>query len=186
MSKGPEFAENNFQAGENAIPDPVIPENEKTVQDSEAFEKSDTELDKVAELNERYLRLYAEYDNYRKRTQKQRVDDLKFAGEEFLKGLLPVVDDFDRGIQASVKATDMKAINEGMQLVYSKLQAFLKQKSIEVMDVKGALFNADTMEAITKIPAESDAQKGMVVEEIEKGYTLNGKVIRFAKVIVAF
>jgi len=139
---------------------------------------------KIAELNDKYLRLYAEFDNFRKRSMRERIDYLKFAGEEVFKDILPVVDDFERGLKAAENLTDVKAVNEGVQLVYNKLQNILKQKGIEFMDTKGKDFDPETMEAITNIPAPTPDLKGKVVDEVEKGYLLNGKVIRFAKVVV--
>ncbi len=139
---------------------------------------------KIAELNDKYLRLYAEFDNFRKRSMKERVEYLKFAGEEAYKAFLPVVDDFERGLKASESATDLKAVHEGVQLIYTKLNSILKQKGIEPMDSKGKDFDPEIMEAITNIPAPTPELKGKVVDEVEKGYVFNGKVIRYAKVVV--
>lgn len=150
-------------------------------QAGEEFKKLEKE---IADLNDKYLRLYAEYDNYRKRTAKERIDLLSTAGEDALKAFLPVVDDFERGIKANETVTDVKPINEGIQLIFNKMQSILKQKGIEAMNCKGTEFNPETMEAITNIPAPSDDLKGKVVDEVEKGYLMNGKVIRFAKVVV--
>jgi molecular chaperone GrpE len=139
---------------------------------------------KIAELNDKYLRLYAEFDNFRKRTARERVEYLKYAGEEVFKEILPVVDDFERGLKAAENATDVAAVSEGVKLVYNKLTHILKLKGIETMDAKGKDFDPETMEAITNIPAPTPDLKGKVVDEVEKGYLLNGKVIRFAKVVV--
>jgi molecular chaperone GrpE len=139
---------------------------------------------KIAELNDKYLRLYAEFDNFRKRTMRERVEYLKYAGEEVFKEILPVVDDFERGLKAAESATDVAAVSEGVKLVYNKLTHILKLKGIEAMDAKGKDFDPETMEAITNIPAPTPDLKGKVVDEVEKGYLLNGKVIRFAKVVV--
>src|ERR1700758_3737153 len=139
---------------------------------------------KIAELNDKYLRLYAEFDNFRKRTMRERVEYLKYAGEEVYKEILPVVDDFERGLKAAENLTDVNAVNEGVKLVYNKLVHILKQKGIELMDCKGKDFDPETMEAITNIPAPTPELKGKVVDEVEKGYLLSGKVIRFAKVVV--
>lgn len=154
---------------------------------SEETQKTEGELSpeqRLAELNDKYIRLYAEFDNFRKRTAKERIDIFKYAGEEILKALLPVVDDFERGMKANENLDDIKAINEGVALIYHKFQLMLKQKGIEPMDAKGKEFDAETMEAITNIPAPSPDLKGKVVDEVEKGYLLNGKVIRYAKVVV--
>ena len=139
---------------------------------------------KLAEINDKYLRLYADFENFRKRTAKERIEFFKYAGEETLRDLLPVVDDFERGIKANESLADIKTVNEGVQLIFNKLQAAFKQKGIEAMDTKGKDFDAETMEAITNIAAPTPELKGKVIEEIEKGYLLNGKVIRYAKVVV--
>ena len=159
---------------------------EKVVANEQESPKAEepTPEKKIAELNDKYLRLYAEFDNFRKRSMRERVEYLKFAGEEVFKDILPVVDDFERGLKAAENLTDVKAVNEGVQLVYNKLQHILKQKGIEFMETKGKNFDSETMEAITNIPAPSPDLVGKVVDEVEKGYLLNGKVIRFAKVVV--
>lgn len=140
---------------------------------------------KVSELNDRYVRLYSEFDNYRKRTIKEKSDIIKTAGEDVFKTMLPVIDDFERAIKANESIDDVKAVKEGMQLIYHKFKVNVQQKGLMAMESIGQPFDADTMEAITHIPAENDEQKGKVVDEVEKGYKLGDKVIRFAKVIVA-
>jgi molecular chaperone GrpE len=138
----------------------------------------------IANLNDKYLRLYAEYDNFRKRSARERLDYMSTAGEDVLKTFLPVVDDFERGIKANETITEVKPINEGIQLIFNKLQNILKQKGIEAMQSIGTAFDPETMEAITNIPAPSPDLKGKVIDEVEKGYLMNGKVIRYAKVVV--
>jgi molecular chaperone GrpE len=139
---------------------------------------------KANELNDKYLRLYSEFDNYRRRTAKERVELIQTAGEDVFKSLLPVVDDFERAIKSNAETTDIKTITDGVNLIYNKLKNTLTQKGLEEMKSVGEAFNADVHEAITNIPAPSEDMKGKVVEELEKGYTLNGKIIRFAKVII--
>jgi molecular chaperone GrpE len=139
---------------------------------------------KFNELNDKYLRLYSEFDNFRKRTHKEKVEYLKSANEEVLKAILPVIDDFERAIKANENVEDVKAIKEGVNMMYHKLKNAAQQKGLAAFDCKGEVFNADLMEAITHIPAPSDDMKGKVVDEIEKGYKLGDKVIRFAKVVV--
>jgi molecular chaperone GrpE len=109
---------------------------------------------------------------------------IKTAGEDFFKAILPVIDDFERALKAADKTGDINTIAEGVQLIYSKLKSTLKQKGLEEMEASGKTFDADVMEAITSIPAPNDDLKGKVVDEIEKGYSLNGKVIRYAKVVI--
>jgi molecular chaperone GrpE len=148
-------------------------------------EKKDGDLSvKFNELNDKYLRLYSEFDNYRKRTHKEKVDYLKTANEEVLKAILPVIDDFERAIKANENVSDVDAVKAGLLMICNKLKNTAQQKGLTPFDSKGEVFNADLMEAITHIPAPSEDMKGKVVDEIEKGYKLGDKVIRFAKVVV--
>ena len=140
-------------------------------------------LDNAA-LNDKYLRLFAEFDNFKRRTQKERVELLQTAGKDVIVSMLPVLDDFDRANKATENATDIAAIREGVQLVHSKLKNILVQKGLKEMECINTPFDTDNHEAITKIPAPTDDLKGKVIDELEKGYTLNDKVIRFAKVVV--
>jgi molecular chaperone GrpE len=135
-------------------------------------------------LNDKYLRLFAEFDNYKRRTQKERVELLQTAGKDVVVSLLPVLDDFERALKATENATEVNAIREGVMLVQSKLKGILSQKGLKEMESIHTAFDTDIHEAITKIPAPTDDLKGKVVDELEKGYTLNDKVIRFAKVVV--
>jgi molecular chaperone GrpE len=137
-----------------------------------------------AALNDKYLRLFAEFDNYKRRTQKERVELLQTAGKDVVVSLLPVLDDFERALKATENATEVGAIREGIMLVQTKLKNILSQKGLKELESIHTDFNTDIHEAITKIPAPSDDLKGKVVDELEKGYTLNDKVIRFAKVVV--
>lgn len=140
--------------------------------------------DELAESNNKYLRLYAEFDNYKRRTNKERQELLQTAGKDVLVSLLPVVDDFDRALKSMENATDVAPVKEGIVLVQNKLKSFLSQKGIKEMESVGTVFDAEIHEAITNIPAPSDDLKGKVIDEVEKGYYLNEKVIRFAKVVV--
>ncbi|MES2652921.1 MAG: nucleotide exchange factor GrpE [Bacteroidota bacterium] len=135
-------------------------------------------------LNDKYLRLFAEFDNYKRRTQKERIELLQTAGKDVVVSLLPVLDDFDRALKATENATEVNAIREGIMLVQTKLKSILTQKGLKEVESLHTLFDTDIHEAITKIPAPTDDLKGKVVDELEKGYTLNDKVIRFAKVVV--
>lgn len=145
-------------------------------------EKTDTK--KLAEMNDKYLRLAAEYDNYRRRTLKEKMELSKTAGEDILVNILPVVDDFERGLDNIDKAKDIEAVKEGVQLIYNKFKDFLKQRGVKEIEAKEKDFDTDMHEALTKIPAPSDELKGKVVDVIEKGYYLNDKIIRFSKVVV--
>jgi len=134
--------------------------------------------------NDRYLRLYAEFDNFRRRTAKEREDARKSEGKDVIVALLPVLDDFDRAIRSIENSTDITAVKEGVALIQNKLKNVLAQKGLKEMQSIGTAFDPEIHEAITNIPAPSDDMKGKVVDEMEKGYYLNDKVARFAKVIV--
>jgi molecular chaperone GrpE len=137
-----------------------------------------------AALNDKYLRLFAEFDNYKRRTQKERVELLQTAGKDVIVSLLDVLDDFDRANKATENATEVEAIREGIKLVHHKLKNTLAQKGLKEIESINTVFDTDFHEAITKIPAPNEEMKGKVMDELEKGYTLNDKVIRFAKVVV--
>jgi molecular chaperone GrpE len=137
-----------------------------------------------ASLNDKYLRLFAEFDNYKRRTQKERVELLQTAGKDVIVSLLTILDDFDRANKAAETAVEVGPIKEGVQLVHNKLISLLSQKGLKVMESINTPFDTDLHEAITKVPAPSEELKGKVIDELEKGYTLNDKVIRFAKVVV--
>jgi len=154
---------------------------EKTDENSAA---SDPES-QIKELNDKYLRLYSDFDNYRKRSMKEKFDIIKTAGEDVFKTILPVIDDFERAIKANENVKDSVAIKEGILLIFNKFKSSTLQKGLTAFDSIGQPFNPDIMEAITHIPATDDSQKGKVIDEVEKGYKLGDKVIRFAKVIVA-
>lgn len=181
QNETPETEQENTSepTAENEEKTDANPVNETTVTDKTA------ELEqKLNEANDKYLRLYSEFDNYRKRTSRERIDLLKTAGEDVIKSLLPILDDFERAVKSNETATDIAAVNEGVKLVQQKFRNLLLQKGLEAMDTIGQPFDTDMHEAITNIPAPSEDLKGKVVDELEKGYTLGGKVIRFAKVIV--
>ena len=140
-----------------------------------------TTEEKFAQLNDKHLRLFAEFENFKKRTAKERMDLYKTAGESILTALLPVLDDFERSIKANQKQED-----EGVVLIYNKLRSILETKGLKAMeDPIGQELNTDYHEAITNIPAPSDDMKGKIIDLVEKGYFLNEKVIRYAKVVVA-
>tara|TARA_B100001741_G_scaffold311438_1_gene312579 strand:- start:2741 stop:3232 length:492 start_codon:yes stop_codon:yes gene_type:complete len=137
--------------------------------------------EKIAQLKDKHLRLFAEFENFKKRTAKERMDLYKTAGESVLTALLPVLDDFERSIKASKNQED-----EGVALIYNKLKSILETKGLKAMeDAVGQELNTDYHEAITNIPAPSDDMNGKIIDVIEKGYFLNEKVIRYAKVVVA-
>jgi molecular chaperone GrpE len=154
---------------------------------TESHEEENKHLQaKCEELNEKYLRLYSEFDNYRKRTQKERLDLSKTASEAVILSLLPVMDDLERALASSlINSEGLEYIpKEGLQLIYQKFKSLLFQKGLEVIPAVGEVFDVDYHDALTNIPAPSEDLKGKVVDEVEKGYKLNGKVIRYSKVVV--
>ena len=138
----------------------------------------------VALANEKYLRLYAEFDNFRRRTAKERQELLQTAGKDVIVSLLPVLDDFDRAGRSMENTTDVNAVKEGIALIQQKLKNILVQKGLKEMQSIGNAFDPELHEAITSVPVPSEQEKGKVIDEVEKGYYLNDKVARFAKVIV--
>ncbi len=140
--------------------------------------------EKLAEITDKHLRLQAEFDNFRKRTMKEKADLIKWGGESVLINILPVVDDFERALISLKDVPDDDAGKKGTQLIYNKFSEFLKQNNIKEIEAINQDFDVDMHEAITKIPAPDEKLKGKVVDVLQKGYLLNDKVIRFAKVVI--
>ena len=136
------------------------------------------------EMNDKYLRLSAEFDNYRKRTLRERMELTKTAAESVMLSILPVTDDFERAMHSIEQGMDFEATKEGILLIYNKFKEFNKQNGITEIEAVGKSFDTDLHEALTKIPAPSEELKGKIIDVIQKGYYLNDKVIRFAKVVV--
>lgn len=173
----------------------VQPDDEATdtVDDAIAAEQTEDDdlqarLDKAIADNEAmkrdYLFLMAEFDNFKKRTLREKSELLKNAAESTLKGLLPIVDDFERGLSAIKDSSDAASVKEGMELIYNKLIKYLAANGVKAIESAGATFDPDLHEAIAMIPAADETQRGKVIDTVEKGYTLNDKVIRHAKVAV--
>ncbi len=158
--------------------------NKGTAKKADFKSKVKSYEEKIRDLQDKYLRLSAEFDNYRKRTLKEKMELSKSAGESLLISILPVMDDFERGMQTISNAEDIKAIKEGINLIYNKFSDFLNQNGVKEINAIKKEFNIDFHEAITKIPAPKKDLKGKVVDVIEKGYTLNEKVIRYSKVVI--
>lgn len=175
-----EFQQVN-EARQNQKNEPQETDSEELASETSTEDKHKEEL---ALANDKFLRLYAEFDNYKRRTSKERVELLQTAGKDVIVSLLPVLDDFERASRAIENATDVSAVKEGVSLVHNKLKNLLSQKGLKEMTSKGQPFDADIHEAVTNIPAPSDDLKGKIVDVLEEGYLLNDKVIRFAKVVV--
>ncbi|HVW97373.1 MAG TPA: nucleotide exchange factor GrpE [Mucilaginibacter sp.] len=165
----------------------AVEENEQDI-DQQAEENVVSPVEALKEelslANDKYLRLYAEFDNFRRRTIKEREEARKMEGKDVILSLLPVLDDFERALKAMENATDVAPVKEGVLLIQNKLKNALTKNGLKEMESIGAAFDPDLQEAITNIPAPSEEMKGKVVDEMEKGYFLNDKVVRFAKVIV--
>lgn len=164
------------------------PEENKKKEKSSKKEDKEKQIEelgqKLMEMNDKYMRLSAEFDNYRKRTLKERMELTKNAGEQILERILPVVDNFERALASMEKSSDIKALREGVELIYSNFKDFLAQNGVKEIECLHKDFDTDLEEAVTKIPAPSEELKGKVVDCIQKGYYLNDKVMRFAKVVV--
>ena len=160
-------------------------ENAAPMTHEEELEKElETAQETIEEQKDKYLRLSAEFDNYRKRTMKEKAELIMNGGEKSLSSILPVVDDFERAIKTMETATDVQAVKEGVELIYNKFMATLAQNGVKVIETKDQPLNTDYHEAIAVIPAPSEAQKGKILDCVQTGYTLNDKVLRHAKVVV--
>ncbi len=149
---------------------------------SEAEEKVQELGEKLAEVNDKYLRIYSEYENYRKRTNAEKADLILNGGKDVIKAILPVLDDLERALSTMGEDDSHR---QGVQLILNKLQQILQQKGLKAIDAKGAKFDENLHEAVTQFPAAEESQKGTVIDVVEKGYFLNDKVLRYAKVVVA-
>ncbi|MEY2811600.1 MAG: hypothetical protein RLZZ390_451 [Bacteroidota bacterium] len=157
---------------------------EQEVNSVESASELDLLKKEVEEQKEKFIRLYADFDNFKRRNAKERVELIQTAGREVIQSLLEVMDDCDRAEKQMHKSDDVAQIREGIQLVFAKLRNTMQSKGVKEMKTIGEEFNADFHEAITEIPVTEEKMKGKVVDEVEKGYTLNDKIIRFAKVVV--
>jgi molecular chaperone GrpE len=157
-------------------------------EESTETDKAEKELKetvaKLAEMQDKYIRLSAEFDNYRKRTLREKIDMSKYAGEDLLFKIIPLMDDFERAIKHMEDDTDCAAMKSGIDLIYSKFSEFLKQSGVKEIDAMNSSFNVDIHEAVAKIPVNEEEKKGKVVDVLLKGYYLQDKVLRFSKVVV--
>ena len=179
-----EFKEEN--ATEETAQNPEASQEENQEESAPVIEKSELELAQEAVLvaNDKYLRLYSEFDNFRKRTAKEKLDTIKSASEDVIKNMLPIVDDFKRAMAHNLEVNDADAIKQGFELIYNKLFNSLETKGLKKIEAMGEVFNADIHEAITNIPAASEDMKGKIMDVVEEGYYLGDKIIRFPKVVI--
>ena len=171
----------NIEAQENA--NAANPENNENEESEESeLEKAQK---KIEELNDKYLRQIAEFDNYRKRVMKEKADMIKYSGEKVITTLLPILDDTERAIQNMEKTEDVASVKEGVQLIIDKFMKLLKQEGLSRIETEGKDFDTDFHEAIAMVPGQPEEMKGKIIDCVTPGYMLNDKVIRHAKVAVA-
>lgn len=176
---------------ESVVNDEQMEENKKKDKKSgKKGSKKDLEKDRIVELEQnvgeakdKYLRLYAEFENYKKRTIRERLELMGTAAQDTLSALLPILDDFDRA-QKAAEEGNSEPFSEGVILIYNKLKSTLEQRGLKPMETTGEIFDPELHEAITEIPAPNDEMKGKIIDTIEKGYFLKDKIIRYAKVVV--
>ena len=181
----PEVKNGETDSDENGIPESDKISEPEEITDAEISDSELAALQKeLLESQDKYLRLAAEFDNYRKRTLREKMELIQNAGESLLKDILPLVDDFDRGIELASQAEDMDAVRTGMELIYSKLKEFLTNHGVKEIAAMNETFNADLHEAVSKFPVPEDDMKGKIMDVIQKGYTLNDKIMRYPKVVV--
>lgn len=186
MKKDSNMDEENQDTPSNSQTEKEI--NSSIAQDTSSLENEKSPEEKLKEelsqSNDKYLRLYSEFENYKKRTLRDRIEFSKSVGSEIISSLLPVLDDFERAIKLMNEDKDSSAMKEGVNLIYSKFKTLLQQKGLSEMKSAGEKFDSDFHEAVANAKSADASMKGKVVEELEKGYFLNGKVIRYSKVIV--
>jgi len=181
-------------AGDTAtFSDKNVANDEKKTEENNTEEKIEEKVEvnpieqiqaQLDEMKDKYVRLSAEFDNYRKRSLREKMDLTKYASEDVLQSILPLYDDFERAMKSWDVSTDIDAVKQGLHLIYNKFYDFLKTKGISEIEAIGKELNTDIHEAITKTPVQDDAMKGKIVDVVQKGYMLNDKVIRFSKVVI--
>lgn len=169
----------NATPQENDVAEEIVADEEVSLESEVEKLKSEVEKEK-----KEYLFLMAEFDNFRKRTLREKSELIKNAAESAFKGLLPIVDDFERALKASENSKDVDSLREGMELIYKKLVKYMDQNSVKEMDPEDKVFDAEKHEAISVVPVPDETQKGKILDTVEKGYTINDKVLRHAKVVV--
>ena len=196
QNKGTEIKADSTQLGDNGGGKSEMPSSDESVKASSdngsngasVADKVVTELraleEKLAEMQDKYIRLSAEFDNYRKRTLREKMDLSKYAGENLLLSIIPLMDDFDRAMKHMDNATDCAAMKSGIDLIYNKFSDFLKQNGVKEIESLDNNFNVDLHEAVAKVQVEEEKKKGKVIDVVLKGYYLQDKVLRFSKVVV--
>lgn len=193
MEEKKDIKQNQENIPEENVGDILQGAAEETAQDKEQAAQEDVQQEdeavkvleaRVAEVNDKYIRLAAEFDNYRRRTARERLDLIATAGEDIIKGMLPVLDDCERALQVLRESDADKSAIEGTELIYNKLMTFLKGRGLSVIEALGKELDTDYHEAVAQLPVQEKKQKNRIVDVIQQGYKLNDKVIRFAKVVV--
>ncbi|CCY36371.1 protein GrpE [Alistipes sp. CAG:831] len=193
MEEKKDIKQNQENIPEENVGDILQGTAEETAQDKEPAAQEDVQQEdeavkvleaRVAEVNDKYIRLAAEFDNYRRRTARERLDLIATAGEDIIKGMLPVLDDCERALQVLRESDADKSAIEGTELIYNKLMTFLKGRGLSVIEALGKELDTDYHEAVAQLPVQEKKQKNRIVDVIQQGYKLNDKVIRFAKVVV--
>ena len=183
----PDIEDNNVEVNDVATAAEGLPDDEN-VEAAELEQLKNLLAQKESEVEKEkkeYLFLMAEFDNFRKRTLRERTDLIKTAAEKALKGILPIVDDFERGLDAIKDSTDAQVVKEGMELIYNKFVKYLADNGVKAIESTGSDFDTELHEAVAMVPAENDGEKGKVKDTVLKGYMINDKVLRHAKVVVA-
>lgn len=191
-----ENIENNSENNEKdpiseVLNNAVNEEEQNQAENTENLSENDSQQTQIADLKmqlaeqkDKYLRLFADFDNHKKRSAREKVELIETAAKDTIKNLLPVLDDFDRAMHSMETATDIDSVKNGVQLIYHKMNNILAAQGLKAMETKGKDFNTEQHEAITEIPVTTPELSGKVIDEVEKGYTLNEKIIRYAKVVV--
>ena len=173
---------------ENELPNEEQNQGQEINQDQTPQENQESQYNNseqlVDEYKDKFVRLYAEFDNYRRRTNEEKLNLISSAGKDVISSMLPVLDNFERAIATNENLEDLAAIKEGFNLIFNQLKGILESKGLKPMEAKGLSFDSDVHEAIANVPAPEEELKGKVIEDVEKGYYLNDKVLRFAKVVV--
>lgn len=189
FDKSAENKENSNNVEEYPVPEgPIVNQTDGSSESELATDKNVSEVravqEKLAEMQDKYIRLSAEFDNYRKRTLREKMDLSKYAGENMLLGIIPLMDDFDRARAHMDSTTDCNGLKDGIDLIYGKFNDFLKQNGVKEIASLNSNFDVDLHEAIAKVPVEEAEKKGKVIDVVQKGYYLQDKVLRFSKVVV--